>query len=180
MSRIGKKPVPIPSGVTIAEANGEIQVKGPKGNLTFPLRHECTLQVEGGQAVVGLTGTGGRGAKAMHGMVRAHLANMVEGVTKGFEKKLEVHGVGWNAKMEGQSVVLSVGFCHPVKFDVPKGIEVEIPAQDKITVRGIDKILVGEFAARMRKARPPEPYKGKGVRYHDETVRRKAGKAIGS
>ncbi|MCB9883109.1 MAG: 50S ribosomal protein L6 [Planctomycetes bacterium] len=180
MSRIGKKPVTIPSGVTVALSKGAIEVKGPKGTLSFPLRPEVNLQVEDGSATIGLTGSGGKRARAMHGLTRAHVANMVEGVTKGFEKKLEVHGVGWNVKLEGQTVVLSVGYCHPVKHPVPKGIEVEVPSQDKITVRGIDKIQVGEFAARLRKSRPPEPYKGKGVRYSDEVVRRKAGKAIGS
>ena len=179
MSRIGRKAIPIPSGVTVAEASGQIEVKGPKGTLKFPLRRECSLQVEDGSVSIGLTGQGGRGAKAMHGLVRAHVANMVEGVTKGFERKLEVHGVGWNVKLEGKTVVLSVGFCHPVKHDVPTGIEVEVPAQDKITVRGIDKQAVGQFAASLRLSRPPEPYKGKGVRYADETVRRKVGKAVG-
>jgi large subunit ribosomal protein L6 len=180
MSRIGKKPVPLPAGVSVTSGNEKIEVKGPKGALTFPLYPQVKVRVEGGQALVEPTGVGGREISALHGLTRACLANMVDGVTKGFEKKLEIHGVGWNVKLEGKTLVLSVGFAHTVKVAPPKGIDVVCPTNTTITITGIDKQAVGQFAAKVRQVRPPEPYKGKGIKYAEEVVRRKAGKAFGS
>jgi large subunit ribosomal protein L6 len=181
MSRIGKKPVEIPAGVTVKVEQSAIRVEGPKGALSFPLYPQVKVDVADGRASVELTGfEGGRNPSAIHGLTRACLANMVTGVTKGFEKQLEIIGVGWNCKLENNALVLQVGFSHPVAMPVPQGIEVECPKNTSIVVRGIDKQLVGQYAANIRKVRPPEPYKGKGIKYVEETVRRKAGKAFGS
>ncbi|MBL8899521.1 MAG: 50S ribosomal protein L6 [Planctomycetes bacterium] len=180
MSRIGKKPVPLPAGVSVSSGNEQIEVKGPKGSLSFPLYPQVKVRVEGGQALVEPSGEGGREVSALHGLTRACLANMVAGVTKGFEKKLEIHGVGWNVKLEGKTLVLSVGFAHTVKVAPPKGIDVVCPTNTTISISGIDKQAVGQFAAKVRQVRPPEPYKGKGIKYAEETIRRKSGKAFGS
>jgi len=181
MSRIGKQPVPIPSGVTVASAARSVSVKGPKGDLAIDLRPEIDVAVEDGKVMVSRNGSGSdRQARAFHGMTRALLSNMVAGVTKGFEKRLEILGVGWNAKVQGTKVVLNIGFCHPVVFTLPDGVECETPNPTTIVVKGADKQAVGQFAAHVRKVRPPEPYKGKGIRYKDEHVRRKAGKTFGS
>ena len=181
MSRIGKQPVPIPSGVTVATAGRRVSVKGPKGDLSIDLRPEIDVAVEAGQVLVTRNGSGSeRQARAYHGMTRALLNNMVAGVTKGFEKRLEIQGVGWNAKVQGTQVVLNIGFCHPVEVDLPKGIAVECPKPTTIIITGADKQSVGQCAAEIRAVRPPEPYKGKGIRYIGEYVRRKAGKSFGS
>lgn len=181
MSRIGKQPVTIPSGVTVEAKGREVSVKGPKGNLSFELRPEVQLEVEGNQASVGLTGTGAaREARAFHGLTRALLNNMVTGVTQGFEKKLEIHGVGWNAQVQGQKVVLNIGFCHPVDIPLVGGVTAECPNNTSIVIRGANKQAVGQVAADIRAVRPPEPYKGKGIRYQGEFVRRKSGKSFGS
>ena len=179
MSRIGRKEVPVPSGVSVETAAGEVRVKGPKGNLSFPLFTEISVEVEDGTARVVKTGAGGqRRATALMGLVRAHLANMVAGVTEGFSKSLEIQGTGWNAKPSGRGVELQIGFSHPVQCDPPEGVEVACPSNTQIVVSGIDKQAVGQFAANIRKVRPPEPYKGKGIRYSDEQVRRKTGKSL--
>jgi len=181
MSRIGKQPVTIPAGVTItAGAQRSVQVKGPKGSLNLTLRPEIDLAIEGSQATLTPNGSGAaRQARAFHGMTRALVQNMVTGVTTGFTKKLEIVGVGWNAKVQGPKVVLNIGFCHPVEIDL-QGCSAECPNPTAITITGTDKQVVGQVAAEIRAVRPPEPYKGKGIRYQGEYVRRKAGKTFGS
>ena len=179
MSRIGKQPVDLPSGVTVSAGPGAVEVKGPKGALSFPLFPEVRVQVEDQSATVELTGAGpARRARAYMGLVRAHLANMVQGVTQGYSKELEIQGTGWNAKQSGKGIELQIGFCHTVKCMPPEGVSVSLKSPTEILVEGIDKQQVGQFAANIRKVRPPEPYKGKGIRYKDEVVRRKAGKAL--
>lgn len=182
MSRIGKQPITIPAGVTLSSgADRAVQVKGPKGDLSITLRPEIDIEIEGNQAKLKTNGSGGaRQARAFHGMSRALIQNMVEGVTKGFEKKLEIQGVGWNAKVQGNKVILNIGFCHPVEIELPKGVTAECPNPTAITINGVDKQAVGQVAADIRAVRPPEPYKGKGIRYKGEFVRRKAGKSFGS
>jgi len=176
MSRIGKKPVAIPAGVTVTkDASRQLVVKGPKGELKLGLRPEIDVAVEGGNVQVKMVGEGGaRTARAYFGMTRAMIQNMVVGVTKGFEKKLEIQGVGWNAAMQGQKISLNIGYNKPVVIDIPKGLTVLTPDPANVIITGAD------MAATIRKRRPPEPYKGKGIRYKDEVVRRKAGKSFGS
>jgi large subunit ribosomal protein L6 len=179
MSRIGRTPVDLPSGVSVESSATEVKVKGPKGELSFPLFREVQVKVEDGRAVVERSGAGSAGkAAAYHGLVRAHIANMVEGVTNGFSRALEIHGTGWNAKMAGKGISMQIGFCHLVECMPPEGVTVEVPAPTQIVVTGIDKQAVGQFAANIRRVRPPEPYKGKGIRYAGEEVRRKAGKSL--
>lgn len=181
MSRIGKQPVSLPSGVTCATQERAVVVKGPKGELSIDLRPEVDIEIEGQQLVVSTSGKGGaRQARAYHGLTRALIANMVEGVSKGFEKKLEIQGVGWNAQAQGSKVMLNIGFSHPVHIEMPKGVTAETPNNTTIILRGADKQAVGQIAAVIRKIRPPEPYKGKGIRYAGEFVRRKSGKSFGS
>jgi len=182
MSRIGKAPIAIPSGVTVEKKGREVQVKGPKGTLSITLRPEVELAVEGSKASVTLSGTGGaRAARAFHGMTRALVQNMVDGVAKGFERKLEIVGVGWNAKAQGTNkLVLNIGFSHDVPLDMLEGVSVETPAPTQIVLKSADKQAVGAMAARIRAVRPPEPYKGKGIRHLGEFVKRKAGKSFGS
>ena len=181
MSRIGKQPVAIPSGVSMATQDRRVVVKGPKGELAIQLRPEVDVEVEGSQALVAPNGRGpARQARAYHGLTRALLANMVEGVSKGFEKRLEIQGVGWNAQAQGKKLTLNIGFCHQIHIEMPEGLAVETPNNVTIIVRGADKQAVGQMAAEIRKVRPPEPYKGKGIRYAGEYVRRKAGKTFGS
>jgi large subunit ribosomal protein L6 len=182
MSRIGKKPVAIPTGVTVTkDANHSVTVKGPKGELKIGLRPEIDVDVAGGNVQVKVVGgEGERTTRAYFGMTRALLQNMVAGVTKGFEKKLEIQGVGWNAAAAGPKITLNIGYNRPVVIDVPKGITVATPDPTNIIIFGADKQAVGHLAASIRKRRPPEPYKGKGIRYKDEVVRRKAGKSFGS
>jgi len=180
MSRSGKQPVVIPSGVTV-ESDGAraLRVKGPRGELALDLRPEVDVAVEQGRVLVSRKGTD-RHSRAYHGMTRALIANMVDGVAKGYEKTLDIIGVGWNASVSGQKVVLNVGFCNPVEIAIPAGVQVNCPSNTQIVVTGPDKQAVGQLAAKIRAARPPEPYKGKGVRYKDEYVRQKAGKSFGS
>jgi large subunit ribosomal protein L6 len=175
-------PVPITKGVTITQgADREVKVKGPKGELSLRLRPEIDLKVEADQAVVSPNGSGPpKEAGAYYGMTRALINNMVTGVTQGFEKTLEIVGVGWNAQSQGKKIVLNIGFCHPVEIDMPEGVTCESPKPTTIVIKGADKQAVGQIAAVIRKVRPPEPYKGKGIRYQDEFVRRKAGKSFGS
>lgn len=180
MSRIGNTPVTLPSGVEVQANSNEVAVKGPKGQLSFPLFPEVTVAVEDGQVVISRTGAGGtKNAAALHGLVRAHIQNMVVGVTEGYSKALEIHGTGWNVKPKGQGIEMQIGFCHLVECTPPDGVTVECPTQTEIVVKGIDKQAVGQFAANIRRVRPPEPYKGKGIRYKGEHVRRKAGKSLG-
>jgi large subunit ribosomal protein L6 len=175
MSRIGKQPVPVPDGVTVAIEPELVSVKGPKGELAERKAREIEVRQDDGQIVV--TRPTDRGEhRALHGLTRSLIANMVEGVTGGFEKRLEIQGVGYRAQLRGKDIELAVGFSHTVPIVAPEGIEFEVPAPTQIVVRGISKQQVGETAARIRKVRPPEPYKGKGIRYQGEYVARKVGK----
>ena len=159
----------LPKGVELKQAGGDLSVKGPKGELTMPVNQEVEIKVEEGEASVGMR-SGSRFARAMAGTTRALLGNMVTGVTDGFERKLELVGVGYRAQSKGKSLNLTLGFSHPVDYPVPEGITIETPSQTEIVVKGIDKQKVGQVAAEIRSYRPPEPYKGKGVRYSDERV----------
>jgi len=176
MSRIGRQPIELPAGVSVAiSAGGRVQVNGPLGELsqTVPLR----MKVEQQDATVVVTRPSDRGEdRSLHGLTRTLIANMVEGVTKGFEKRLEIQGVGYRAGLRGTDLELAVGFSHPVVIKPRPGITFEVPAPNQVVVKGIDKQAVGQTAAEVRKVRPPEPYKGKGIRYEGEYVRRKVGK----
>jgi large subunit ribosomal protein L6 len=175
MSRIGRKPIPIPEAVTVELAPGQVAVKGPKGELTQG--HSADMTVEQGDGVLTVQRPTDRGEhRALHGLTRSLIANMVEGVTEGFEKRLEIQGVGYRAQLKGKNLELALGYSHPVAIEAPEGIEFEVPQPTEIVVRGIDKQLVGQVAADIRKRRPPEPYKGKGIRYRGEHVLRKVGK----
>ncbi|MBA3434819.1 MAG: 50S ribosomal protein L6 [Actinobacteria bacterium] len=175
MSRIGRKPIELPSGVLVAISPGRVQVNGPLGELTQTV--PARMQVEKTNEVIVVTRPTERGEdRALHGLTRTLIANMVEGVTKGFEKHLEIQGVGYRAQLKGDEIELAVGFSHPVTIKPRDGIFFEVPAPTQIVVKGIDKQMVGQTAAEIRKVRPPEPYKGKGIRYRDEQVRRKVGK----
>lgn len=177
MSRIGRKPIAIPSGVNVAVAdNNEITIKGPKGELNYAAPLALTILVDDGSLSV-TRPNDQRENRSLHGLSRTLINNMVVGVTDGFRKNLEIQGVGYRAAMDGQALVLNVGYSHPVRFAPPEGISYTLDGQTKIAVTGIDKQAVGEEAARIRRVRPPEPYKGKGIRYEGEIVRRKAGKA---
>jgi len=176
MSRVGRSPIPVPSGVDITIADGRITVKGPKGQLERVIPGEITVRREGDELLVERPDDG-RENRAMHGLVRSLVNNMVVGVTDGFRKDLEIIGVGYRATAQGPNKLeLALGFSHPVRIDAPDGISFEVPAPTTIGVVGIDKELVGQVAADIRSIRKPEPYKGKGVRYRDEYVARKAGK----
>ncbi len=177
MARIGKIPIPLPKGVTVTIDNNEVTVKGPKGQLTDSFSPEITIDVTAEKITV-TRPTDQRHHRAMHGLVRALLNNMVVGVSNGFSRELEIQGVGYRATMEGKNLVLNVGYSHPVVFEPAENISFEVEKGGRsLAVKGIDKAVVGEIAARIRRVRPPEPYKGKGIRYKGETVRRKAGKA---
>ena len=175
MSRIGKQPIEVPDGVNIALDPGRVTVNGPLGELTQNVPVRITIEKEDGQLVVKRPTERGDD-RALHGLTRSLVANMVEGVTNGFEKRLEIQGVGYRASLRGTALELNVGYSHPVVIDAPAGITFEVPAQTEIIVKGIDKQQVGEIAAEVRDVRPPEPYKGKGIRYAGEYVRRKVGK----
>ena len=175
MSRIGRKPIEVPDGVTVSVDPGSVSVKGPKGELSQVVDRDMKIALDGG--VLTVERPTDRGPhRALHGLTRSLVANMVEGVTNGYEKRLEIQGVGYRARLQGKALELSVGYSHPVSVPAPEGIEFEVPQQTEVIVRGIDKQLVGETAARIRRVRPPEPYKGKGIRYAGEHVRRKVGK----
>ncbi|MBM7694372.1 large subunit ribosomal protein L6 [Peribacillus deserti] len=176
MSRIGKKIIEIPAGVTITVAEGNnVTVKGPKGELTRAFNPELTINIEDNVLTVSRPSEE-KTIRALHGTTRALISNMVEGVSKGFEKNLELIGVGYRAQKQGNKLVLNVGYSHPVEFEPEQGIEIEVPANTRISVKGISKERVGALAANIRDVRPPEPYKGKGIRYEGEFVRRKEGK----
>jgi large subunit ribosomal protein L6 len=175
MSRIGRKPIEVPDGVTVSLGPGRVTVNGPKGELAQTVSDRMQVAEDGGTLTV--TRPTDRGPdRALHGLTRSLIANMVAGVTEGFERQLEIQGVGYRAKLAGKALELSVGYSHPVTIQAPDGIEFEVPQPTQVIVRGIDKQLVGETAARIRRTRPPEPYKGKGIRYAGEQVRRKVGK----
>ena len=175
MSRIGKQPIEIPDGVEVDVQASAVKVKGPKGELTQEIVRDMKVSLDDGMVKVERPTDRGE-HRALHGLTRSLIANMVEGVTNGYEKRLEIQGVGYRAQLKGKNLELALGYSHPVALDAPDGIEFEVPQQTEVIVRGIDKQLVGETAARIRKARPPEPYKGKGVRYAGEQVTRKVGK----
>jgi large subunit ribosomal protein L6 len=175
MSRIGKKPIEVPSSVNVAISPGRVQVNGPLGELSQQVPTRMQIEQRDGDIVV--TRPTERGEdRALHGLTRTLVANMVEGVTKGFEKRLEIQGVGYRAALRGTSLELSVGYSHPVVIEPRHGVSFEVPVPTQIVVKGIDKQAVGQIAAEIRKVRPPEPYKGKGIRYEGEYVRRKVGK----
>ena len=175
MSRIGRAPIPIPDGVTVDITGQTVTVKGPKGELSHTVVEPIRIAEQDGQIVV--TRPTDRGPhRALHGLSRSLVANLVTGVSEGFERRLEIQGVGYRAQMKGQALELAVGYSHPVTIDPPDGIQFEVPAPTQVVVKGIDKQQVGEIAAQVRGVRPPEPYKGKGVRYAGEAVRRKVGK----
>jgi large subunit ribosomal protein L6 len=175
MSRIGRRPIEIPSTVAVAITAGRVQVNGPLGELSQQVPARMQIEQRDGEIVV--TRPTDRGEdRALHGLTRSLIANMVEGVTKGFEKRLEIQGVGYRATLKGANVELAVGYSHPVTIEPPAGITFEVPQPTQVIVKGSDKQAVGEIAAKIRKVRPPEPYKGKGIRYEGERVRRKVGK----
>ncbi len=175
MSRIGRQPIQVPEGVSVAIGPGRVTVNGPKGELQQPVSER--MEIVENDGVLTVTRATDRGTdRALHGLTRSLVANMVEGVTDGFSKELQIQGVGYRAKLAGKALELSVGYSHPVTIPAPDGIEFEVPIPTQVIVRGIDKQLVGEIASQIRRTRPPEPYKGKGIRYLDEQVRRKVGK----
>ena len=175
MSRIGRKPISVPEAVTVEIAPGLVAVKGPKGALAQPLSTDMKVEQSDGTLTVARPTDRGE-HRALHGLTRSLIANMVEGVTDGFEKRLEIQGVGYRAQLKGKNLELALGYSHPVAIEAPDGIDFEVPQPTEIIVRGIDKQLVGQVAADIRKRRPPEPYKGKGIRYRGEHVARKVGK----
>ena len=176
MSRIGKQPITVPSGVEVSIEPELVVVKGPKGELSERVARDIDVKQEDGQILVSRPTDRGE-HRALHGLTRSLIANMVEGVTKGYEKRLEIQGVGYRAQLQGDNkLVLALGYSHPVEITAPAGIDFEVPMPTRIAVRGISKQAVGEVAANIRKQRPPEPYKGKGIRYEGEYVARKVGK----
>jgi large subunit ribosomal protein L6 len=175
MSRVGKKTIELPAGVTLINDNSTVTVKGPKGELTRTFNSDIAVVVEGNVVTV-TRPSDSKEHRALHGTTRAVIANMVEGVSNGFVRNLELIGVGYRAQKQGNKLVLNVGYSHPVEIEAEPGLEIEVPANTKITIRGTDKERVGALAANIRDVRPPEPYKGKGIRYEGEFVRRKEGK----
>jgi large subunit ribosomal protein L6 len=178
MSRVGKKPIIVPNNVTVTFADGLCTVKGPKGELKFGVDPRITSKREGAELVFERANDDKK-VRALHGLTRAHIAWMVEGVSNGFEKKLQVEGVGFKVELRGKALVLSLGYSHPIMFVPPDGIEFAVATPTTFSVKGIDKQLVGMIAAKVRDLRKPEPYKGKGIRYEGEYIRRKAGKSAG-
>ena len=175
MSRIGRKKIPIPQGVEVKMDSALVVVKGPKGELSRSVPRDISVSIDSSAIEVKRASDRGE-VRSLHGLVRSDLQNMVRGVTNGFEKVLEISGVGYRASLEGGAVLLSLGFSHPTRFSIPKGIQVSVDKQTVVTIRGIDKKQVGEVAAKMRSLRLPEPYKGKGIKYKDEKILRKEGK----
>jgi large subunit ribosomal protein L6 len=176
MSRVGKRPIPIPDGVTVDLADGVVRVKGPKGTLSERMPPRIEVVIESGQVAIKRPDDR-KASRALHGLARALVANMVKGVTEQFKKELEIQGVGYRADVQGGKVMLNLGFSHPVAAEIPKGLTVSVDRNVMITIEGSSRQQVGQFAADLRAVRPPEPYKGKGIRYADERVRRKVGKA---
>ncbi len=176
MSRIGKRPIPVPKNVTVTITSQNVAVKGPKGELARALPAEVEVVQEGDTIQVNRRNDS-RVARQRHGLSRTLVANMVEGVSQGFQRRLEIQGVGYRAQVQGRNLVLSVGYSHPVQIEPPEGIQIAVENNTNVVVSGINKEIVGNIAARIRAVRPPEPYKGKGIRYAGEVVRRKAGKA---
>ncbi|HIA27066.1 MAG TPA: 50S ribosomal protein L6 [Planctomycetes bacterium] len=179
MSRLGKLPVMIPSGVKVEMKGAEIHVSGPKGDISWSVHPSVSVEVGDGQVGVDARNSE-KISLAMHGTARQLINNMVIGVSDGFKKTLDIVGVGYNAKIQGKDLVLQIGFCHPVVLPIPQGLTIECPVQTRVVINGVDKQLVGQFAANVRRIRPPEPYKGKGIRYEKEVVRRKQAKSFGA
>ncbi len=176
MSRIGLKPIDIPSGVEVKVSEGNlVEVKGPKGSIKTQCNPKMDIKIEDNKIIVNRPNET-KEYKSLHGLTRTLIFNAIEGVTKGFEKKLEIVGTGYRAQKQGKKVVFNLGYSHPIELEEPEGIEVEVPSATQLIVKGIDKQLVGNFAAKIRDLRKPEPYKGKGIKYADEVIRRKAGK----
>lgn len=178
MSRIGRMPVEIPAGVNVKQEGNVLTVKGPKGTIEKEFHKDMTIKVENGKIVVERP-SDLKEHKALHGLTRTLINNMIIGVTQGFEKALEINGVGFRAQKQGKKLVMNLGYSHPVEMEEPAGITIEVPNPNSIIVKGIDKQAVGEFAAKIRGKRLPEPYKGKGIKYVDEVIRRKEGKTGG-
>ncbi|MCD6451203.1 MAG: 50S ribosomal protein L6 [Acidobacteria bacterium] len=176
MSRIGRKPISIPAGVNLEIGRSEVVVKGPKGELRTPLPEGITVRAENSVAVVERSGDS-RSQRMFHGLTRSLLANAIKGVSEGFSKELEIVGVGYKAEHKGDKVIFQLGYSHPIEFSIPKGISIQVEGGTKLTVSGIDKQLVGQVAANIRSLRKPDVYKGKGIRYKGEVLRRKVGKA---
>ena len=176
MSRIGRKPITIPAGVEVKVNGSEVSVKGPKGELKNTFNPEIAIAVEGSEVIV-TRPSDDKTHRSLHGLTRTLIANMVEGVTNGFTKELEVNGVGYRAQKQGKNLVMNLGFSHQVIVEEIPGITIEVPSPNKVIVSGADKQMVGQFAAEIREKRPPEPYKGKGIKYADEHIRHKEGKA---
>ena len=179
MSRIGKRPVEVPKGVEISLKERSVRVKGPKGDLTLNVHPALTVKMDGGAVQVERPSDAAE-HKALHGLTRTLIANMVSGVTEGYQKALEIQGVGYKAEKSGKGIKLSVGFSHTVQYDAPPGITIDLPNPTTIHIKGADKQMVGQVASEIRAVQPPEPYKGKGIRYQGEQVRRKAGKTAGA
>jgi large subunit ribosomal protein L6 len=181
MSRIGKKPIPVPAGVDVALNDGEIKVKGKNGELSLAWHPNMDVSWDAATRNISVSRPDDqRGNRALHGLTRALIANMVQGVQQLFEKRLEIQGVGYQATLQGKTLSLQVGYANVIKLPLPEGVICEVPAPTQIIVKSADKHAMGQFAANVRRVRPPEPYKGKGIRYVGEVVRRKAGKAFGS
>lgn len=175
MSRVGLKKIPIPSGVNVKIDAESIHVKGPKGENQKPLRPEVAVAIEGNEVVVSRS-SDERFVRSLHGLTRNEINNMIQGVTQGYDKILEINGVGYRAVVQGRMLVLSLGFSHPINFELPKGIDASVEKNTIVTIKGTDKYLVGQVAAKIRALKKPEPYKGKGVKYRDEKIIRKEGK----
>lgn len=178
MSRIGKSPIPVPQGVTVTINGSEVKVKGPKGELSKVLRPEISVKQEDGKLIV-VRSSEDRIVRSLHGLSRTLVANMVQGVTQGFQRNLDIVGVGYRAAVEGKNLVLQLGYSHQVEVPIPQGLTVTVTKNTALTVTGADKQMLGDFCSYVRARRPPEVYKGKGVKYSDEVIRRKAGKAAG-
>jgi large subunit ribosomal protein L6 len=179
MSRIGKQPVAVPAGVKVQVEDGVVRAEGPKGKLTQPVPSGLTATLQDGHLVITRAGDDRR-VKALHGLTRALVANMVAGVKDGWERKLEIVGIGYRAQLQGRALQLALGFSHPVIFPLPEGVTAEVERQTAITLRGADKAVLGQTAAKLRMLRRPDPYKGKGIRYAGEVIRRKVGKKAGA
>ena len=175
MSRIGRKVLPLPKGVTLSQKTGSISVKGPKGELSKPLPEGISIKTEADKIQV-LRADDSRQNRAKHGLIRAHLANMVKGVTEGWNRELEINGVGYRAEVAGDTINMALGYSHPIAFKLPKGVTAKVD-KNRVTLSSADRDLVGQTAAKVRELRPPEPYKGKGVKYVEEVIKRKVGKA---
>ena len=175
MSRIGRKPIPMPKGVSLVQKAGQFGVKGPKGELTKPMPSGITIKLEGDKVVISRTDDSGPN-RAKHGLVRAHLANMVKGVSEGWKRELEINGVGYRAEVSGDSITFALGYSHPIVFKLPKSITAKVE-KNRLTLLSSDKDELGQVSAKIRELRPPEPYKGKGVKYVEVTIKKKVGKA---